>query len=72
MVSIINSNMHLWLSKAYFTGLILIWLLLQNAVAQGPGIAFTSLTSKDGLSSNAINAILKDRYGLMWFGQTMG
>ena len=72
MVSIINSNMHLWLSKAYFTGLILIWLLLQNAVAQGPGIAFTSLTSKDGLSSNAINAILKDRYGLMWFGTDDG
>lgn len=33
---------------------------------------FTSLSSKDGLSSNILHAILKDRYGLMWFGTEDG
>jgi len=35
-------------------------------------INFTSLTTKEGLSSNSINAILKDRYGLMWFATEDG
>ena len=35
-------------------------------------INFTSLTTKEGLSSNTINAILKDRYGLMWFATEDG
>ncbi|MBE7174392.1 MAG: response regulator [Williamsia sp.] len=42
------------------------------ATAQQQDINFTSLTTKDGLSSNSINAILKDRYGLMWFGTEDG
>ncbi len=42
------------------------------ATAQQEDINFTSLTTKDGLSSNAVNAILKDRYGLMWFGTEDG
>lgn len=33
---------------------------------------FTSLTSTDGLSSNTVTAILKDRYGLMWFATDDG
>ena len=33
---------------------------------------FTSLTSMDGLSSNTVTAILKDRYGLMWFATEDG
>lgn len=35
-------------------------------------INFTSLTTKNGLSSNTVNCILKDRYGLMWFGTEDG
>lgn len=39
--------------------------------AQQP-MNFSSLTTKDGLSSNTVNAILKDRYGLMWFATEDG
>lgn len=35
-------------------------------------IKFSSLNTRDGLSSNTINAILKDRYGLMWFATDDG
>lgn len=35
-------------------------------------INFTSLTTKDGLSSNNVNAILRDRYGFMWFATDDG
>ncbi|WP_448698303.1 two-component regulator propeller domain-containing protein [Mucilaginibacter sp. AW1-3] len=33
---------------------------------------FTSLTTKNGLSSNGVNAILKDSYGWVWFATTDG
>ncbi|MCE7067109.1 hybrid sensor histidine kinase/response regulator transcription factor [Dyadobacter sp. CY326] len=33
---------------------------------------FTSITSMDGLSSNTVTAILKDRYGLMWIATDDG
>jgi signal transduction histidine kinase/ligand-binding sensor domain-containing protein/CheY-like chemotaxis protein len=33
---------------------------------------FTSITVKEGLSSNTVNAIIKDHNGLMWFGTTNG
>jgi len=35
-------------------------------------IRFTSLTSHDGLLSNTINAIIKDRYGFLWFATADG
>jgi signal transduction histidine kinase/ligand-binding sensor domain-containing protein/DNA-binding response OmpR family regulator len=35
-------------------------------------INFTALTTKNGLSSNTVNAILKDRFGLIWFGTDDG
>lgn len=35
-------------------------------------INFTSLTTKDGLSSNTVTVILKDRFGWMWFGTEDG
>lgn len=35
-------------------------------------INFTSITVKDGLLSNSIYSIIKDRYGLMWFATTDG
>jgi len=50
-------------------------MLLQLAVGghgQPAHLNFTSLTSKDGLLSNTVNAILKDRYGLMWFATDDG
>jgi signal transduction histidine kinase/ligand-binding sensor domain-containing protein/DNA-binding response OmpR family regulator len=42
-----------------------------------PGVAqedinFTALTTKNGLSSNTVNTILKDRFGLLWFGTDDG
>ncbi|WP_256011893.1 hybrid sensor histidine kinase/response regulator transcription factor [Desertivirga xinjiangensis] len=40
--------------------------------AQEQTIAFTSLSSKNGLSSNTINAILKDHYGFIWFATDDG
>lgn len=40
--------------------------------AQQKEINFTSLTTKDGLSSNTVNAIVKDRYGIIWFATDDG
>ncbi|QNA46480.1 hybrid sensor histidine kinase/response regulator transcription factor [Lacibacter sediminis] len=45
------------------------WLSLANAQDD---INFTTLTTRDGLSSNNVNAILKDRYGFMWFATDDG
>jgi signal transduction histidine kinase/ligand-binding sensor domain-containing protein/DNA-binding response OmpR family regulator len=42
------------------------------ATTQTPPVHFTALTAKDGLLSNTVNAILKDRYGLMWFATDDG
>ena len=35
-------------------------------------INFTALTTRDGLSSNTVNVILKDRFGLFCFGTDDG
>lgn len=43
-----------------------------TAKAQHHVPKFTSLTSMDGLSSNTVTAIVKDRYGLMWFATDDG
>ena len=40
--------------------------------AQAAQPKFTSLTSMDGLSSNTVTAILKDKLGLMWFATDDG
>lgn len=42
------------------------------ANAQQEDINFTSITTKEGLSANSVNAIIKDRYGLLWFGTEDG
>lgn len=44
----------------------------RGAFAQNRSIHFTSLTSKDGLSSNTVHAILKDRFGFVWFATDDG
>ncbi|HET6995958.1 MAG TPA: two-component regulator propeller domain-containing protein, partial [Chitinophagaceae bacterium] len=51
--------------------LLFIGCTLLSANAQ-EDINFTSLTIKDGLSSNTVTSILKDRYGFMWFGTEDG
>lgn len=40
--------------------------------AQQSEIKFTQQTVKDGLSSNTVNAILKDRYGMLWIATKEG
>lgn len=40
--------------------------------AQSGPPRFTAITSMDGLSSNTVTAILKDRYGLLWFATDDG
>ena len=50
------------------------WLafLYLPAYSQTNKYHFTAITSKDGLSSNTVNAIIKDRYGFIWFGTEDG
>lgn len=57
--------------RTYCVLLGLIW-MIQTGYAQQQKINFTTINSKDGLSSNTVNAILKDRYGLMWFATEDG
>lgn len=71
MVSIKKYNVQIKFSKVFFIAFIAC-LFVRYTIAQDRSIAFTSLTSKDGLSSNSINAIIKDRYGLMWFATDDG
>jgi len=52
--------------------LVVFWLLAFTGYTQPRHINFTSITARDGLMSNTIFAILKDRYGLMWFATTDG
>jgi signal transduction histidine kinase/ligand-binding sensor domain-containing protein/DNA-binding response OmpR family regulator len=43
-----------------------------NVHAQTRRINFTTLSTRDGLLSNSVNAILKDHYGFMWFATDDG
>ncbi|MES2277249.1 MAG: two-component regulator propeller domain-containing protein [Bacteroidota bacterium] len=52
--------------------MIFLFLLLNRSFAQEHELNFMNLDSKEGLSSNIVNAILKDRYGYMWFGTDDG
>jgi ligand-binding sensor domain-containing protein len=53
--------------------LILCWVVPGSPIsAKNDQPKFTALTSMDGLSSNTVHAILKDRYGLLWFGTDDG
>jgi signal transduction histidine kinase/ligand-binding sensor domain-containing protein/DNA-binding response OmpR family regulator len=57
------------------TKIILLAFLIVNLGFRAFGqeeINFTSLTTRDGLSSNSVNAILKDHFGLLWFGTVDG
>jgi signal transduction histidine kinase/ligand-binding sensor domain-containing protein/DNA-binding response OmpR family regulator len=58
--------------KYHYTLLCCLLLLFQTGWAQSERINFTALSAKDGLLSNTVNAIIKDRYGLMWFATDDG
>lgn len=54
---------------------LLLWICIAGLILRASAqedINFTALTTKDGLSSNTVNVILKDRYGLVWFGTEDG
>ena len=51
---------------------VLLMLFSMSALAFGPVLRFEHLTIKDGLSQNAVYAILQDRQGFMWFGTADG
>lgn len=44
----------------------------QVVVSQQSDFNFVNFTTSNGLSSNTVNAILKDKYGFMWFGTDDG
>ena len=53
----------------------LVWFVLLVGVKAARGqadINFTAITAKEGLPSNTVNAVIKDKYGLMWFGTSNG
>jgi signal transduction histidine kinase/ligand-binding sensor domain-containing protein/AraC-like DNA-binding protein len=52
--------------------LILFFLTSQFGFGQQKVYNFTNYNSKDGLASNTINAVLKDKYGFMWFATEDG
>jgi signal transduction histidine kinase/ligand-binding sensor domain-containing protein/DNA-binding response OmpR family regulator len=58
--------------------MVLLWLLfplVMLASSMGYGqqkLNFTALTTKNGLSSNVVNVVLKDRYGWVWFATADG
>lgn len=44
----------------------------RETFAQGSTVWFESLTNRDGLSSNAVNAVVHDRQGFVWIGTQNG
>jgi ligand-binding sensor domain-containing protein/signal transduction histidine kinase/DNA-binding response OmpR family regulator len=57
--------------KTCLLALIVTAAINSKAVAQN-AIKFTTTTVQEGLPSNTVSAILKDKNGLMWFGTTNG
>lgn len=59
----------------FFYRIGLLFLVLTFSVqvfAKKPDLSFTTFTSRDGLSSNTVFAILKDRFGFLWVGTDDG
>nr|WP_294898805.1 two-component regulator propeller domain-containing protein [uncultured Pedobacter sp.] len=57
--------------KLYLVGIFLIFNAI-DGIAQDESLNFTNINSRDGLSSNNVNAMLKDRNGFMWFATEDG
>lgn len=51
---------------------LLLALAWHNSGAQQSKLSFINFNNKDGLSSSSVNAIIKDRYGYMWFATEDG
>jgi len=58
--------------SVFFSWIFIFTIAADKGYSQDPKITFTSLQIKDGLSSNTVNAILKDKMGLMWFATEDG
>jgi len=56
----------------YISALLLDLLTALYGLAQPQNISFKHLTINDGLSQNAVSAILQDHQGFMWFGTKDG
>ena len=56
--------------KRYLTGLFI--LLVTHVQAQQKEYRVISFSSRDGLASNSVNAIIKDHDGFMWFASDNG
>lgn len=56
--------------KLFFVLLVILFSI--SSESRGQVIRFTVLTSHDGLLSNTVNAIIKDRCGFLWFATTDG
>lgn len=52
--------------------LLALLLIIANVACAQQDLNFATLSTKDGLPSNTINAIIKDKYGLMWFATADG
>lgn len=58
------------MKNIYF--IVILFLVFHYSNGQQKDYNFINFSSKDGLASNTINAILKDKYGFMWFGTEDG
>lgn len=58
------------LTAVYF--LLISFFFGHSANGQYTGPSFINFNNKDGLSSNSVNAIIKDKYGYMWFATEDG
>ncbi len=59
------------LFQSYFLWAFLL-LLSAGSTAQDLNLHFVNFSSRDGLSSSTVNAVIKDRYGFMWFATDDG
>ncbi|MDB5120781.1 MAG: sensor signal transduction histidine kinase [Sphingobacteriales bacterium] len=62
----------MWSRYKFPSILIFLFLLSTSVIAQNSEYKFKHLTTEDGLSQNSVSCILKDSYGLMWFGTEEG
>lgn len=58
------------LIRIHFLLLLFLWQAIAHA--QDLNLHFINFTSKEGLSSSTVNAVVKDRYGFMWFATDDG
>ncbi|RYG23569.1 MAG: hypothetical protein EOO01_44165, partial [Chitinophagaceae bacterium] len=58
--------------KKHFVWMVAFLMAGFQAAAQDDDFNFINFTSKNGLSSNSVHAILKDRFGYMWFASEDG